>query len=143
MIQYFMKENVHSFMERNHLIATVEFLNNDKMALCAGEDDRIYDPVIVAQAADTLLQMDGVDASFVVAKRANDKVGEFHNRIYISARAIDEVNVQIIMERMGGGGHLANAATQIAGKTVSEVKAELIRLLTTGDRSEDETEKEY
>ena len=38
---------------------------------------------------------------------------------------------------------LANAATQIAGKTVSEVKAELIRLLTTGDRSEDETEKEY
>ena len=39
--------------------------------------------------------------------------------------------------------HLANAATQIAGKTVSEVKAELIRLLTTGDQSEDETEKEY
>ena len=136
MIQYFMKENVHSFMERNHLIATVEFLNNDKMALCAGEDDRIYDPVIVAQAADTLLQMDGVDASFVVAKRANDKVG-------ISARSMGNINVQIIMEKMGGGGHLANAATQIAGKTVSEVKAELIRLLTTGDRSEDETEKEY
>lgn len=53
------------------------------------------------------------------------------------------INVQIIMEKMGGGGHLANAATQIAGKTVSEVKAELIRLLTTGDQSEDETEKEY
>lgn len=136
MIQYFMKENVHSFMERNHLIATVEFLNNDKMALCAGEDDRTYDPVIVAQAADTLLQMDGVDASFVVAKRANDKVG-------ISARSMGNINVQIIMEKMGGGGHLANAATQIAGKTVSEVKAELIRLLTTGDQSEDETEKEY
>ncbi|MCG4787892.1 DHHA1 domain-containing protein, partial [Roseburia faecis] len=61
----------------------------------------------------------------------------------ISARSMGNINVQIIMEKMGGGGHLANAATQIAGKTVSEVKAELIRLLTTGDQSEDETEKEY
>lgn len=134
MIQYFMKENVHSFMERNHLISTVEFLNNDKMAICAGEDDRAYDSVIVAQAADSLLQMDGVEASFAIAKRTNEQVG-------ISARSMGDINVQIIMEKMGGGGHLTNAATQIAGQSVSEVKAALVELLTADAKTDESTEK--
>jgi c-di-AMP phosphodiesterase-like protein len=62
-----------------------------------------------------------VKASFVLTE---DK-----GVIYISARAIDEVNVQIIMERMGGGGHLNMAGTQFTGKTMDEVKTLLKSVL--------------
>ncbi|WP_283593673.1 DHH family phosphoesterase [Limosilactobacillus galli] len=134
MIQSFMKEDPQSFMDRNHLISRA--IINDHMAICAGEDDRVYDSVTAAQAADMLLQVEGVEASFVITKRADDKVG-------ISARSAGDVNVQIIMEQMGGGGHLANAATQITGKTVDAVRKELIDLLTkTVDNSNQEDEEE-
>lgn len=134
MIQSFMKEDPQSFMDRNHLISRA--IINDHMAICAGEDDRVYDSVTAAQAADMLLQVEGVEASFVITKRADDKVG-------ISARSAGDVNVQIIMEQMGGGGHLANAATQITGKTVDTVRKELIDLLTkTVDNSNQEDEEE-
>lgn len=61
--------------------------------------------MLIAQAADTLLTMDGVVASFVMAKRSDDTVG-------ISARSLGDINVQVIMEMLNGGGHLTNAATQ-------------------------------
>lgn len=121
MIQYFMKENVDDFMDRNHLIANTEFLD-DKIALCVGKDDQIYDPVTAAQAADMLLQVEGVDASFVITRRSSDTVG-------ISARSMGDYNVQIIMEKMGGGGHLGNAATQIKGRPIDAVRQQLTELL--------------
>lgn len=130
MIQSFMKENVHSFMERNHLISRAQI--DQAIAICAGENDQVYDSVTAAQAADMLLQVSGVEASFVITKRADGKVG-------ISARSMGDVNVQLIMEQMGGGGHLANAATQIADQTVEEVKQTLIDLLK---KTEDDSNKE-
>lgn len=121
MIQYFMKENVDDFMERNHLIANTKFLNA-KIALCVGNDDKIYDPVTAAQAADMLLQVEGVDASFVITRRSSDTIG-------ISARSMGDYNVQVIMEKMGGGGHLANAATQIKDQSIDDVKEQLMVLI--------------
>ena len=120
MIQSFMKEDSQSFMQRNHLLARAEI--NDQIAICAGEEDRYYDSVTAAQAADMLLQISNVDASFVITKRSDGGVG-------VSARSMGDFNVQVVMEKMGGGGHLANAATQISGKTVAEVKQELLNLL--------------
>ena len=68
--------------------------------------DYVDSPTVVgAQAANELLNIVGVKASFVLT--------EYKGVIYISARAIDEVNVQIIMERMGGGGHLNMAGCQL------------------------------
>ncbi len=69
--------------------------------------------VVGAQAANELLNIKGVKASFVLT--------EYNDKIYISARSIDEVNVQIIMERLGGGGHLSIAGAQIADATMEEV----------------------
>ncbi|MBB1062497.1 DHH family phosphoesterase [Limosilactobacillus fastidiosus] len=134
MIQMFMKENADSFMKRNHLISRAAL--NNSIAICAGEDDQTYDPVTAAQAADMLLQVNGIEASFVITKRADGMV-------CISARSMGDVNVQLIMEKMGGGGHLANAATQIKGKTISEVKKILIDQLnkTEDDSSEEITEE--
>lgn len=134
MIHQFLRENMHSFMERNHLISTLTMIN-DKMALCTGEDDRTYDGVSAAQAADMLLNMSGVEASFVITRRSE-------NVVAISARSYGEVNVQVIMEQMGGGGHLGNAATQVKDQSVSQVRSTLVEILkkTTGEDEEEDKE---
>lgn len=77
--------------------------------------------VVGAQAANELLNIIGVKASFVLT--------EYNGRIFISARAIDEVNVQIIMERMGGGGHMNIAGAQLSGVTVEEAREQLKEVL--------------
>ena len=133
MIQSFMKEDSQSFMQRNHLLARAEI--NDQIVICAGEEDRYYDSVTAAQAADMLLQISNVDASFVITKRSDGGVG-------VSARSMGDFNVQVVMEKMGGGGHLANAATQISGKTVAEVKQELLNLLHQRVAKDDEKTEE-
>ena len=125
-IQNVLKENIDSFIQRNHLIETVTMVNGN-MAVCFGEEDKSYDPVIVAQAADTLLSLDNVEASFVISKRPDGRVG-------ISARSLGNVNVQVIMEKLGGGGHLSDAATQIPDSTVDDVKRQLIDVLTGSDK---------
>ncbi|AUI72191.1 DHH family phosphoesterase [Companilactobacillus alimentarius] len=125
-IQNVLKENVDSFIQRNHLIETITMVNSN-MAVCYGEEDKSYDPVIVAQAADTLLSLNNVEASFVISKRPDGRVG-------ISARSLGNVNVQVIMEKLGGGGHLSDAATQISDSTVEEAKDQLIDVLTDSEK---------
>lgn len=127
---YFMKENVSSYMNRSHLIDRVEF-RDDGNAICAGEDERDYDPVTAAQAADSLLNVSGVEASFAITRRSEGIVG-------ISARSSGKRNVQLIMEQMGGGGHLAVAATQIKDITVSEARQQLLEILEAEQENKEE-----
>ncbi|KMK95627.1 DHH family phosphoesterase [Rossellomorea marisflavi] len=114
LVQKFLKEDVATYIKRARLIETVEFYR-DGVAIAHAPDEVVSDPVLIAQAADTLLTMDGVIASFVISKRDEDTVG-------ISARSLGDVNVQIIMENLEGGGHLSNAATQLKHKTVHEAE---------------------
>ena len=72
------------------------------------------------------MNMTDVEASFVITKRAENTVG-------ISARSLGKINVQLIMEEMGGGGHLSNAATQIDSQTIQEVKDNLIDIINSLD----------
>lgn len=133
MSQHFMKENVQSFLQRNHLIDRVEFVGNGN-AVVVGENDRAYDPVTAAQAADSLLTVSGVQASYVVTHRSEDIIG-------ISARSNGEINVQIIMEKMGGGGHLSNAATQIEDRDILDVRKQLLDLIAqTEENNTEETD---
>ncbi len=77
--------------------------------------DNIESPTIVgAQAADELLDIIGIKASFVLTEHAG--------KIYISARSIDEINVQLIMERLGGGGHLNVAGAQLKDCSILQAK---------------------
>ncbi|MCX2455848.1 DHH family phosphoesterase [Lacticaseibacillus nasuensis] len=126
--QNLLKESVDNYIQKNHLIDTVEMISQN-MALCIGEADKTYDPVIAAQAADTLLTLSGIDASFVISRRSDGKVG-------ISARSLGDINVQVIMEKLGGGGHLSNAATQVEGKSIAEVKDMLLTAID--DTAEEE-----
>lgn len=74
--------------------------------------------VLGAQIANELLDISGIEASFVLT--------DYNNKIYVSARSLDTINVQLIMERMGGGGHMNMAGVQIEGKSLEEVKQMVI-----------------
>ena len=74
--------------------------------------------IIGAKAADTLLTISDISASFVI--------GISGKKVFISGRSIGDINVQVILEKMGGGGHITLAGAQIEGKTVDEVKNELL-----------------
>lgn len=121
LIQRMLKEDVDHYLKRSQIIKTVDFVCEGH-ATATGPDNEIIDPVITAQAADTMLSMSDIEASFVITRRSKNTVG-------ISARSLGSINVQLIMERLGGGGHLSNAATQIDHKTVEEVKEELTEVI--------------
>lgn len=97
----------------NEVVNNAEFLINGKVAV-AHLEDITEDPVLPAQIADDLLQIDGVEASFAIIA-----VGE--KQIAVSARSMGLLNVQIIMEQLGGGGHFTAAAARFKDKTVKEV----------------------
>ena len=122
-----LKEDIDSFLEKTHLIATLKMVRPG-MAVLVGSNDKIIDPIVTAQAADTALDLKNVEASFAITRRSQDTIG-------ISARSMGKINVQIIMEKLGGGGHLSNAATQIKNVTVEEAENRLLKAI-------DEYEKE-
>ncbi|AXP50519.1 cyclic-di-AMP phosphodiesterase GdpP [Bacillus subtilis] len=114
LVQKFLKETVDSYIKRAKLIQhTVLYKDNIAIASLPENEEEYFDQVLIAQAADSLLSMIEVEASFAVARRDEQTV-------CISARSLGEVNVQIIMEALEGGGHLTNAATQLSGISVSE-----------------------
>jgi c-di-AMP phosphodiesterase-like protein len=98
------------------------------ISVCSSE--HIASPTIIgAQAANELLNISGIRASFVLT--------EYQGKIYVSSRSIDDINVQLIMERLGGGGHFNMAATQFTDCTVTEAKlkicATIDEMLKEGD----------
>ncbi|WP_223553703.1 MULTISPECIES: DHH family phosphoesterase [Lysinibacillus] len=114
LVQRLLKEDVDTYIERSKIVQTVNFVKPG-IAIAVGEEAKIYDSVLIAQTADILLTMKDVGASFVIAHRSDGKIG-------ISARSLGEVNVQLIMEKLGGGGHLTNAACQIEANSIAGVK---------------------
>ena len=103
---------------------------HDKYAISVLKGENIPSPTIAcAQAANDLLNIRGVRSSFVCT--------DYQNQIYISARSVDEVNVQVIMERLGGGGHMSSAGCQIEGVPVEEainiVKRTIDKMIDEGE----------
>lgn len=118
LVQRFMEEDLGIYIKRSHLIENT-VIYRDQIAIARGNEDQTYSPVVIAQAADTLLTMSGIEASFVISMRSDDRIG-------ISARSLGDINVQVIMEQLNGGGHLTNAATQLDGATIEEAYEQLI-----------------
>ncbi|KAA9259607.1 DHH family phosphoesterase [Lactobacillus jensenii] len=112
-----LKEDIESFTQKAKLVAGLKMYKDD-IALLLGPNDKIIDPIVTAQAADMALSLEHVDASFAVTRRKKDTIG-------ISARSMGDINVQVIMEKLGGGGHLSNAATQLKDITIDEAKEKL------------------
>lgn len=115
------RENVEDYRAKGEAIRNAElFREHFAISVCPSEG--LESPTVVgAQAANELLNVIGVKASFVLT--------DYRNTIYISARSIDEINVQIIMERLGGGGHLNIAGAQLEHYSIAEAKDTLKQTL--------------
>jgi c-di-AMP phosphodiesterase-like protein len=121
LVQVLLKEDLTQYIRRSEIVQHTEILGGS-IAIATGKENERYGQLLIAQAADTLLTMAGIEASFVVCQRPDELVA-------ISARSLGEFNVQLVMEQMGGGGHLNNAATQLKDVTVSEAVAQLKQVL--------------
>lgn len=106
------RENANEYKAKADAVSQAEIYKNDyAISICTSED--VESPTIVgAQAANELLNINGIKASFILT--------DYQSKIYVSARSIDEVNVQIVMERLGGGGHMNVAGAQLEGTTLME-----------------------
>ena len=123
------REHVEDYRAKGEAIRNAElFREHFAISVCPSEG--LDSPTVVgAQAANELLNIIGVKASFVLT--------DYRNTIYISARSIDEINVQIVMERLGGGGHLNIAGAQLEHYSITEakdvLKQTLQKMLDEGD----------
>lgn len=123
------REHVEDYRAKGEAIRNAE-LFRDHFAISVCPSEGLDSPTVVgAQAANELLNIIGVKASFVLT--------DYRNTIYISARSIDEINVQIVMERLGGGGHLNIAGAQLEHYSIAEardvLKQTLQKMLDEGD----------
>ncbi len=102
------------YRSKAEAISSTEIMEGG-FAIAISPSEGLESPTIVAaQAANELLNMKNVRGSFVLT--------QFQNKVYISARSIDEINVQLIMERMGGGGHMNVAGAQLEGASLADAK---------------------
>lgn len=119
------RDDVASYKARAEIVRHADVYDN-AYAISTAPDISVESPTIIgAQAANELLNINGIKASFVLTP--------YQDEIYISARSIDEVNVQLIMERLGGGGHMNIAGAQLK-MTLDEAKNTLIETLAQMQR---------
>lgn len=111
-IRKMFRTDMHEYKVRAQAIQNTEiFMDHYAIALCNGEG--LESPTIVgAKISDDLLDITGIQASFVLTA--------WGDKIYISARSIDELNVQLVMERLGGGGHAACAGAQLEDCSIDD-----------------------
>ncbi len=111
------RDDLESYRAKAGIVSNAQIFLGE-YAIAGYDNKEIESPTIIgAQAANELLSIDNVKASFVLTK--------YNGKIYVSARSIDEVNVQIIMERMGGGGHMNTAGAQFPHTDLKEAIATL------------------
>ena len=120
--QKYLRENSEEYMKK------IEFLNGleitkDGFGIITC-DDGIYERSFIAKVADSAISVSSVRAAFCIGRYEK-------NGVNISARSLNEENVQVIMEKMGGGGHFGVAAAQFKDVTIDEVKQKLLEVLET------------
>ena len=115
------REEAVEYKARADAVSQAE-IYRDCFAISTCNGEGLRSPTVVgAQAANQLLNIDGIKASFVMTP--------YNGQVFISARSIDEVNVQIIMEHMGGGGHINMAGSQMEDATVEEAIAAVKKVI--------------
>ena len=120
-IQEIAATDFEEYREVNELILQGHKLGSD-ILIAQAKDSTAYDTVVISKAADAMLAMSGIEASFVLAKNTQGFIS-------ISARSRSKINVQRIMEELGGGGHFNLAAAQIENMSLSEAGEKLTQLI--------------
>lgn len=120
-VQFYLKQDIKDYIIRQKVIIDVEIVNK-WFAVTAGDESIKYKREELAKIADTLLQFNGVTASFVVGRLVDGNIG-------ISARSEGKIDVGAILEKLNGGGGKQEAAAQIKDKTIEQVKKQLLEIL--------------
>lgn len=120
--QRYLRENFGEYVKRMSILNNLEIVDG-KYAIAACSADEIYSRAFLAKIADNIISVNDIKASFCIGRIDENEIG-------ISARSLNEVNVQVIMEQLNGGGHFNNAATQIKDVTVEQAKEMLIDKLS-------------
>lgn len=131
-VRQLLQNDISDYKARAEVIRHAE-VHRNSFAISICPSDGIESPTVVcAQAANELLNISGIRASFVLT--------DYQGKIYISSRSIDEINVQRIMERLGGGGHMNTAGCQLQDCSIEEGKRILLdtldRMIEEGDIKE-------
>ncbi len=118
-IQYLFKQDFNNYKKIQDIIKESTFITENILISIANE---VCDNEELAKAADTMLTFNYVEASFVIGHLSKEEIG-------ISARSLGKIDVQKLMKELNGGGHKTDAATQIKGKNLSQVKDMLIDII--------------
>ncbi len=116
-VKKWFQSDLQSFNKIAEIVGKAEIIN-DTIAISTYEEPAKDVNVVCAKAADELLTISNITASFVI--------GQLDNKVCISGRSIGDINVQIILEKLGGGGHITLAGAQIEGMSIEQAKQELI-----------------
>ena len=116
-VKKWFQSDLHTYQIISEIVSKSEIVN-DSIAISTYENDDENANIIAAKAADELLTIGGINASFVLGKTGD--------KIYISGRSIGGINVQLILEKLGGGGHITLAGAQLENISMEDAKQELI-----------------
>lgn len=116
-VKKWFQSDLETYNKISQIVANAEIVN-DTIGISMYEKEEPDTGIICAKAADELLTISDITASFVI--------GNLGNKICISGRSIGDINVQVILEKLGGGGHITLAGAQVEGMSIEEVKQELI-----------------
>jgi c-di-AMP phosphodiesterase-like protein len=116
-VKKWFQSDLETYQTIAEIVSKSEIIN-DSIAISVYEENDKNANIIVAKAADELLTIGGITASFVL--------GRMDDKVYISGRSIGEINVQLILEKLGGGGHITLAGAQLENISLEDAKQELI-----------------
>ena len=122
LVKLMYQDDMQTFRDRTRVVETALVMEHG-IAISTCPADVVNGSLIAAQAADALLSIKGIEASFVLA--------DMGDTVMISGRSLGDINVQIILERIGGGGHLTVAGAQLHGTTMDAAVAKLTESIQT------------
>lgn len=115
-VKQLFQNDLDTYMDKAEIVKNAE-IYNEEIAISSCDKEMVNTSIVVAQSADELLNIKGIKASFVLSP--NDQ------RIVISGRSLGDINVQVILEKMGGGGSMTIAGAQVAGVSLEEATSQL------------------
>ena len=116
-VKKWFQSDLKTYNKISKIVENAEIVNDTIGISTYTENDKDAN-LVCAKAADELLTISDITASFVI--------GKLGDKVCISGRSIGDINVQVILEKLGGGGHITLAGAQVEGMTIEEVKQELV-----------------
>lgn len=120
-VKQLFQDDLSTFISKSNIVSNAEIIR-DQIALSVNSEVIENARLVAAQGADALLNIKGINCSFVIGKKED-------GAIFISARSLGDINVQVILEKIGGGGHLAVAGAQFTDRSIEEVESLLLNAI--------------